>query len=547
MIDDLNTLADDISIGADLCIVGAGAAGLLIARALADTGLDILVLESGGWSIADDTSLLSDGKSEPAAFRGLRAGRSRVFGGTTALWGGQCIRLDPIDFEHRPWVPGSGWPIPLAELEPFYAAAEAQLGITRPDIEMPAWERFGVEPLSFDPAVLRSVHGVFIRQPHLGRRFRAELSAARSVRVLLHATVQRLVTNASGTQIAGAEIASLNGRRATVQARRIVLCAGAIENARLLLLSDQIKPNGLGNDCDHVGRTLQDHPCGLAATVHTSAPRRLQDHWNMLYGRGARYLPKIALAERVQRDEGLLNCVGRLAYDYDEASGTRAVLDMLAALRNRRIPEAIAKRLAQMGRGLPDILDSAWRVGARGLSPAPRPRRIHLEVFSEQTPDPQSRITLDRATDAFGLRQVRIDWRLDELTARTMQRFTWLVGREFNRLGLGRLQTAAWIDRTWTAEKGPGRPEVNDSYHPAGTTRMALNPQQGVVDTDCQVFGVHGLYVAGSAVFPTSGAANPTLTIAAMALRLADRLKAAFALEAAPRPSLLRRPLVQQG
>jgi choline dehydrogenase-like flavoprotein len=332
-----------------------------------------------------------------------------------------------------------------------------------------------------------------------------------------------------------------------VRARRIVLCAGAIENARLLLLSDQIKPNGLGNDYDHVGRYLQDHPCGLAATVHTATPRRLQDHWNMLYGRGTRYLPKIALADRVQRDEGLLNCVGRLAYDYDEASGTRALLDMLTALRDRRAPPEAARRLAQIGRGLPDILESVWRVGAKGLSPAPRPRRIHLEVFSEQTPDPQSRITLDRATDAFGLRQVRIDWRLDALTGQTMQRFTRLVDREFRRLSLGRLQPAAWIDQASPDGTVPCGSEVLDSYHPAGTTRMAATPQQGVVDTDCQVFGVHGLYVAGSAVFPTSGAANPTLTIAAMALRLADVVKAAFARETVPRQTVQRRPLVQLG
>lgn len=524
MIDDIDRLADGTTISADICIIGAGAAGLLLARSLAESGIDVVVLESGGWSIEHETSSLSAGQSEPGLFRGLEDGRSRVFGGTTALWGGQCIRLDRIDFEHRPWVPYSGWPIGADALAPWYDAAEMALEILPDDSHTPAWNRFGLAPLTFDPACLLPVHGVFIRRPDFAARFRAELKASRSVRVLLHATVQSLSTSPAGNRIEGVEIASLGGRRATVRAPHVVLCAGAIENARLLLLSDAARPNGLGNDHDQVGRYLQDHPCGRGATVQTEAPRVLQDHYNMLYGRGTRYLPKIALSESAQRRHGLLNCVGRLAYDYDAASGTRALIDLLASLRAHRMPEALAGRLGAIGRGLPEIVESLWRVRVKGLSPAPRPSRIFLELFSEQTPDPDSRVTLDSRTDAFGLRQVRVDWRLDALTGRTLTTFTRIVAQEFERLGLGRVSPESWLD-----ELVPTRPAVVDSYHPAGTTRMALRPQDGVVDTDGQVFGVSGLHVTGSSVFPTSGAANPTLTIAAMALRLADRLKTVLA------------------
>ncbi len=539
MIDDFHDLPDGTALKADLCIVGAGAAGLLIARSFADSAHEVVLLECGGRSAEKETNGLLEGRSAPGPFRGLQAGRSRVFGGTTTLWGGQCIRLDPIDFEQRDWVPHSGWPIPAVDIAPYYDAAEAVLEIASDEMRTPAWERFGLDPLSFDASRLRSVHGVFIRRPDLGRRFHAELAASRSVRVLLHATVQNIEVDAYGTQVVAADFASLGGKRGRVVARRFVLCAGAIENARLLLLSDKGRPNGLGNDHDQVGRYLQDHPCAQAATVQTQAPRALQDHFNMLYGKGIRYLPKIALSEQAQRDEGLLNCVARLAYD-TEASGTRALLNLAGELRTRRRPRAIAGSIAQAARGLPDIVESAWRLRAHGLSPAPKPSRIILEVFSEQTPDPDSRVTLDAATDAFGLRRVRVDWRIDALTARTLLCFTRLVGREFGRLGLGRLEEAPWLDEPLH------RSELIDSYHPAGTARMAPHPSLGVVDTDCQVFGVHGLYVAGSAVFPTSGAANPTLTIAAMALRLADRLKVAFADDAraaarGPALSLARR------
>ena len=523
MIWDLNDLDDGLTLNADLCVVGAGAAGLLLARALMSCGLKIVIVESGGKAVEADVQRLSGGESATDLFRGLEAGRSRAFGGTTVLWGGQCIRLDPIDFQFRPWVPESGWPVSADDLAPYYAQAESTLEMSPEDIAMPAWERFGLDPLAFNPARLRALHGIFIRRPNLGMRFWAELRKAKSVDVWLHATAQRLSTDASGTNIDGVEIVSLSGKRAEVKARRVVLCAGAIENARLLLLSDEADPRGLGNASDHVGRYLQDHPCGRVATIKTTSPRALQNHYNMLYGKRIRYLPKIALAEATQRSEGLLNCVGRLAYDYDEDSGTRVMLDILAELRAGHFPKSLASRIGHIGAGLPEIADSLWRVMAKGLSPAPRPRAIHLEAFSEQTPEAGNRVMLGDTRDVFGQRQVRIEWRLDSLTMRTLRGFTRVVAEEFARLGLGEIRPTTWLHSDTVTVS-----DIMDSYHPAGTTRMASHAGRGVVDTDCQVFGVNGLYAVGSSVFPTSGAANPTLTIAALTLRLADLLRSTF-------------------
>ncbi len=525
MIEDLDALTDGTVLEADLCVVGAGAAGLLVARALADAGLEVLLLESGGGPGEERTQDLSEGEAE--RFRGLRAGRRRAFGGTTSLWGGQCIRLDRMDFEDRAWVPHGGWPFDAAALEPFYAEAEAALGVGARDGAEPVWPRFNLPDLAFDPERLRPVHGVFVRRPDLGRRFGAELRASGRVRVLLHATVLRLLTNGEGTRVQGAELGSLGGRRAVVRARRVVLCAGAIENARLLLLSDEGCPRGLGNAHDQVGRWLQDHPCGVAASVHTARPRVLQDHWNMLYGRGVRFLPKLALSEAAQRRHRVLSCVGRLAYDYDEGSGTRTALSLLSDLHGRRRPARLGRRLGRLALGTPELAASAWRVGVRGLSPAPRPRRILLEAFGEQAPDPDSRVRLGTQRDAFGQRRARLEWRLDALTGATLRCFVEQAAAEFARLGLGRVEPHAWLLR----DAVPQPPDVLDSFHPAGTTRMATHPRAGVVDPHGEVFGVEGLFVAGSSTFPTSGAANPTLTIAAMALRLAARLRALQAAE----------------
>jgi choline dehydrogenase-like flavoprotein len=168
----------------------------------------------------------------------------------------------------------------------------------------------------------------------------------------------------------------------------------------------------------------------------------------------------------------------------------------------------------------PLIAPSTYRFLRRGLSPAPRPEKIYLEAFTEQSPNPESRVLLSDKVDALGLRRIKIDWRLDSLTGHTLRTFTELAGRQFKKLGLGTLHPAEWLN-----DPVPRAPDVMDSFHHAGTTRMADSHARGVVDANCQVFGVDGLYVAGSSVFPTSGTANPTLSIAALAIRLADHIK----------------------
>jgi choline dehydrogenase-like flavoprotein len=520
MIECLDQLTDDLILEADVCIIGTGAAGLTMALELIPTGIRVVMLEAGELGPTEEGQTLYNGEVAADGFRGLVEGRSRQFGGTTRLWGGQCARLDPIDFEKRSWIPNSGWPIPHHTLVPYYERAMAHFGVAAAPFAPDVWRRFGLESFDFDPAELHAAHGVFIRRPKLGRRYRATLDAAKDLKVLLRANVTHIGTNAYATEVSRVAFRGLNGKAGEVRARRVVLCAGGIENARLLLLSNGVKPLGLGNDRDLVGRYLNDHPCGLTATISTSDPRRLQDHFNMLYSRAAFYLPKMALSAAAQRREKTLNCVGRLTYDFGPASGIKALRDIAVDIHSRRWPEQLPAKLTRIAMAFPQFVPSAWRLLARGLSPAPRPARIFLETFAEQTPNPDSRVTLSDNVDRLGLRQVKVDWRLDALTGHTLRTFTNSVAREFKRLGLGVLDQAAWLN-----DPVPRYPDVLDSYHHAGATRMADDPSQGVVDTDCQVFGVKGLYVAGSSVFPTSGAANPTFSIAALAIRLADHIQ----------------------
>jgi choline dehydrogenase-like flavoprotein len=218
----------------------------------------------------------------------------------------------------------------------------------------------------------------------------------------------------------------------------------------------------------------------------------------------------------------LLNCVATIGCDFPEDSAVGVLKEIVRAGRagkRTRFSASLCKTLAS---GLSDVAHTAFRRFALGRSPGLKPSRIFLQCHTEQVPNPQSRVTLSDVRDALGVPRIRIDWKLHELERKTMHATTSLVGEEFQRLGLGRVVPAAWI----TDQKADWRSFCHEAYHHAGTTRMADDPSRGVVDRDCKVFHAEGLYVASGAVFPASGYANPTLTIAALAIRLADHLKA---------------------
>ena len=140
---------------------------------------------------------------------------------------------------------------------------------------------------------------------------------------------------------------------------------------------------------------------------------------------------------------------------------------------------------------------------------------------AEQAPNPDSRVSLVEERDALGLPRIALDWRLTELDKRSLQAGHQAVALELGRTGLGRLQIEDWL----TADVTTWTPTLTGGHHHIGTTRMSEDPARGVVDGDCRVHGIANLYVAGSSVFPTSGSANPTLTVVALALRLAAHLE----------------------
>ena len=520
MIDDLGAYGPGTELEADLCVVGAGAAGLAIAREFLGSSTRVLVVESGGMTGEPETDRLKAGEAEGLGAEALVEGRGRAFGGTTSLWAGQCIPLDEIDFEQRDWVPHSGWPIAASDLSPYYERAAELLGVPDETYDDALWGRWRASPPALDSDRLRHTYTAWSPHPDLGRALRSEFRRAPNVRVLLHANATAIQTNPERTAFDHLAVSHLGGTHARIRARACVLCGGGIENARLLLMSGDPEAGGLANAHGNVGRYFQDHANVRCAVVRPADPRPLQEAYSLLYRRRRRYLPKLALAVAVQRAERVLNCGANLEYEFAD-EGLNALRRVYRRFRSAGGSTWLGPDLRLVARALPAAAYAAYRRYALGRSIVAPPTAIWLQAHCEQAPTADSRVRLSRERDALGCNVARVEWRLGELERRTAETMAKTVDDEFRRLGLATAELPGWLvdpGGAWTEHAG-------DSYHHIGTTRMADDPAQGVVDRDCAVHGLAGVYASGGSVFPTSGFANPTLTIVALSLRLADHLR----------------------
>lgn len=526
MIEDLRSGEFSGDLRADVCVVGSGAAGVPLTLELARRGKSVLLLESGGLAFDAEIQSLYEGENLGHPME-LDYGRYRVFGGSTTQWTGRCAKLDPIDFETRDWLPYSGWPIGPEDLAPYYGPAAKYCGFRAPwtrDDE--AFAAVGARVPALDPDragpfVWRYGPSGVRMYANFGADHEQELRRAQNVRVLLNANVVGFVASERGGRIEALKVRSLDGRALEARADAFVLCCGGLENARLLLHSEEDTPGGVGTGRAMLGRFFMQHPRGRIARVKTSAEmsRRLQDTFNVFAtARPPQHEIGFALPETVQRREGLLNASAILTYEADPNSGWERAKDGLRSLA--REPVAGAARLAGALADPVDVVRNAWRRGVQGRHPAVRTRAIDVVIDLEQAPDPESRVTLGDGRDRLGMRRAQVDWRVSDLERRTSLRFAELLAEEFRRLGLGELELEPWLRET-----GPvGTEALTGTFHHIAVTRMASDPSQGVVDADCRVHGAPNLFVGGCSVFSTGGHANPTLTIVALALRLADHL-----------------------
>lgn len=510
----------------DILIVGTGPAGITLARELEGTGLRIGLLESGGREFDSDTQELYDGTVTGLDYVDLMAIRLRLLGGTSHHWGGNCLPLDPIDFTRAPLSGMTGWPFPREALMDAYARAHDYLdlgafeygagvprGVSENDLLLPGNDivENALLRLSANPPT------------NFGDKYGPALEASEATQLWLWTNLVGLDISPEGV-VEAVRTRTLTGVERTFRAPLVVLACGAVENARQLLLANARNGTAFGDAGGLIGACYMDHPAGGAAFLWPHAPLRDKANWSQELvaadGTDVRFVWR--LHDAVLEREGLANAQFYLIpYSSDDAARQRTQ-DARRGINGLR---GMAKWTLGRNPGRNFSLSSSYcafitnadAMVAEAVLPAGAVDRVLLKYEAEQQPDRASRVTLTQATDAFGLPLPELHWSPTEDDKQSIVRTAEIIGQAVGAADLGRIELEEGIEeRYWN---------MVTSWHQLGTTRMAEGPSDGVVDPDCLVHGTRNLYVAGGSVAPTAGRANPTLTIVALAIRLADHLK----------------------
>ena len=543
MIGSAADIDDKARLGADLVVIGGGAAGITIAKRLAGTSHRVIMLEGGGQDFDELSQGFYNGAIIGQGMSPLDKSRLRYFGGTTNHWAGWCRPLEATDFKPRSDWPESGWPIDGSELDPHYQEAAALCQLGQGSFEDPLfWQRQpggqALAPLPLDTTRLRTA--IFQTSPptRFGKVYAPAIKSAQNINVLLDAAVLEFLPAAANRpeqarkSIAAVRVSTKGNKTFTVSAPYFVVAAGGIETARLLLLSDKVHPAGAGNENDLVGRYFMDHPWMTEGGYLRFAKDGVKAplYFDQTSVAGSRVFGAITAAPDLLQREHIGGFRIVLLPSRVSNAGADSVRTLVDDVRHGTLPPDFGEHLSNILSDFDLLADSAYKTitgskkgwmsdGRDGLY-----RGAFVDLNFEQRPNRDSRVLLDSVRDANGQRRVRLDWRLSETDRRTATRALDIAAHEFGRIGLGRTRI-----RLDLANGAPWPRELMGSDHHSGTARMAENPKLGVVDGNCRVHSTTNLYIAGSAVFPTTGYANPTMTIVALASRLANHLQSMLA------------------
>lgn len=560
MITDVLTLAPDATLSADVAVVGAGPAGIIVALELADAGLDVVVVESGRERFDAQTQQLGEALiKDPRRHAPMSLTTRRQIGGTSAVWGGRCVPFDPIDFERRRF-PDTEWPVGYAELEPLFGRACAWFVCGRPAFDHRDLQHLppSLVPGLPDGDVRTSTFERWSLPTDFGREYGQRLRASARVRVVTGLTCTRIACVSGARQIDHLEARAPGDRLIRIRARRYVLAAGGLESTRLLLASPGPDGLALGDHAGHLGRWYMAHIEGVVARARFTTPPR-----STIYGYerdvdGVYVRRRMSFTAEAQRRWGLPNIVGWLANpdlpDPSHGSGVLSFAYLALASPAGRLLSPPAQRAAMTGQDVPgvpygpvergpvgrharNLVRDAWPTARFAVDFGrrrflARRRRVPgffvysaantypLQFHGEHLPLHDSRVTLSAERDALGLPRLDIDVRFSEADVEGVVDAHRHWDAHLRRHGCGVLEyLTPDVHQAVRDRMGAG-------FHQAGTTRASARPQDGVVTPQLAVHGFDDLFVLSSSSFVTSGQANSTFMIGVFALRLADHLTA---------------------
>ena len=543
---DGRTIDRNETLQADICIIGAGTAGMTLAHTFINNGCDVLLLESGGLKPDKQSQLLSYGENVGHPYFPLDTARPRGLGGSTNRWllamgdnqfGARMRPLDSIDFEKREEIPYSGWPFSKTTLDPYYNRAEEFCKITPHGFQLEDWiDIEKTPPLPLNSKIVDTVIFKFgSRNPFLNE-YAEDIRKAKNIKLLTHSTVLDIKANENVKNIEKVTAACLNGKKFQISAKIYVLACGGIETPRLMLLSNKQQSAGLGNQHDLVGRFFMEHLHFHSGLFIPADPYMFHKttFYNMVHkANGVNVLGKLALADHVLRQEKLMHYVVQLkpliaahssilefVFPAIESQGVESLRLFRNSFMHGKIPAETGKHLKNILANGNEVLLTIYRnLKKKTLRSLSRKKiRVYtLHHMSEQAPNPESRVALGQEKDFFCQNRVSLNWHVSPIDIHSAIRSQEILAKEFKKSGVGQFFL------TMKSELLPH--PVYGGWHHMGTTRMNDNPKQGVVDSNGRVHGLSNLYITGPSVFPTGGYANPCLTLVALTLRLSDYLK----------------------
>lgn len=505
---DARDLDNETVITGDICIIGAGVAGISIALQFINTPFKVILLEGGGFEYDDKVQKLYDGKITGQKYYPIMSSRLHYFGGTSGHWGGLCSPLDDIDFTTRDWIPDSGWPINKTDLDPFYKKATQILDLPSTEFSLEFWKKKNPEivPMPLNEEVIQNKVYQRSTPTRFGQKFKECIINAKNIFLYTYSNATELMFNNDLNQIDQIEIKNYTGKKFMVNAELVTIACSAIQNARLLLASNRQFETGAGNQNDLVGRYFMEHLEINTADLHLKTPNPLN-----FYTWHKNISGEFMASHKMQKDNRILHATMSLLPLEIESKirpniETWAYKDPRKSSKNSTNTSTIAYKQGRLRRMFLSNNYSSYGVYTR----------------LEQSPNPNSRITLNDSLDSLGVPKVNFHWAFTSLEKISIRKTNILLGQQIGAAGMGRIQLKEFL----LNENDNTMPDtISGGWHHMGTTRMNNDPKKGVVDSNCKIHGIKNLFIAGSSCFPTAGAATPTLSVVAISLRLADHLK----------------------
>lgn len=534
----------------EVAVVGAGPAGIVMALELARKGHDVLLIESGGRRPDERTQALGDAAmADPAKHVAMGLATRRQIGGASNIWGGRCVPYDPIDFERRPFIPHSDWPITYEDIAPYFQRASDWFFTGRSAFnahEIPEICHRTLVPGLPDGDVLSSTLERWSLPTNFGKHYARELATTPGLRIADGLTCVDIETDPAAQTVTGLRCRRLDGSEVHIRARHYVIACGGLETTRLLLASRSVMPHGIGNHSDHLGRFYMGHISGKIADVVFDTPPKETAYAYDRDTDGVYVRHRLSFSRATLLREQMPNIVGWLvnpeiakpehgsgvlSFAYLALSspffGKRFIAEGIRQAAIGQGPRVVWPHVMNMLRDLPAtavfVPTFAYRRflvrrKAPGFFVRSAANRYPLQYHGEHVPNPESRVTLSDERDELGMPRLQIDLRYCRQDVDGVLRAHELWDTHLRRHGCGRIEYHE--GDLWAMIEA----QAADGYHQAGTTRMNRDPAHGVVDEHLRVHGIDNLHLASSSTFVTSGQANTTFMIVAFALRLADHL-----------------------